>query len=89
MITEGEKIFNFEIKVNLKEGILDPQGNATLKVLKRLNFPVEEVRFGKSVNLKIKEDNFEKAKQKAEQIAYEVLTNPVLEDYEIMELDEE
>ncbi|RAO98412.1 phosphoribosylformylglycinamidine synthase [Petrotoga sp. 9PW.55.5.1] len=89
MITEGEKIFNFEIKVKLKEGILDPQGNATLKVLKRLNFSVEEVRFGKSVNLKIKEENFEKAKQKAEQIAYEVLSNPVLEDYEIMELDEE
>ncbi|WP_121958513.1 phosphoribosylformylglycinamidine synthase subunit PurS [Petrotoga sp. 9PWA.NaAc.5.4] len=85
MNKEG-KIFEFEIKVKLREGILDPQGTATYKVLKRLNYPVEDVRFNKSIKLLIKENNSQEAKKVAEEIAYKVLSNPVLEDFEVREI---
>ncbi|PNR92819.1 phosphoribosylformylglycinamidine synthase [Petrotoga sp. 9PWA.NaAc.5.4] len=79
-------MFEFEIKVKLREGILDPQGTATYKVLKRLNYPVEDVRFNKSIKLLIKENNSQEAKKVAEEIAYKVLSNPVLEDFEVREI---
>ncbi len=87
MIKEEQKTFRFEVKVKLREGILDPQGAATFKVLRRLNYSVESVRFGKSIELDIKEDSYETAKDKAKEIAYKILTNPVLEDFEIIDLN--
>ncbi|PNS01825.1 phosphoribosylformylglycinamidine synthase [Petrotoga miotherma DSM 10691] len=87
MIKEEQKTFRFEVKVKLREGILDPQGATTFKVLRRLNYNVESVRFGKSIELDIKEDSYETAKDKAKEIAYKILTNPVLEDFEIIDLN--
>lgn len=86
-MSEEGKIFEFEIKVKLREDILDPQGTATYKVLKRLNYPVEDVRFNKSIKLSVKENNLREAKKVAEEIAYKVLSNPVLEDFEVKEIN--
>ena len=83
------KEFVFEIKIKLRDGILDPQGNVTYKILKKLNYPIEQVNFDKSIRLTIQESDFQKANTIAEEIASNILVNPVLEYYQISQIQEE
>ncbi|MDR1912135.1 MAG: phosphoribosylformylglycinamidine synthase subunit PurS [Helicobacteraceae bacterium] len=72
------------VNVFLKEGILDPQGKATLHALETLGFSnVGEVRIGKRIVLKIAAKTMQEAEEEAEKMAKEALVNAVIEDYSI------
>ncbi|WP_457560239.1 phosphoribosylformylglycinamidine synthase subunit PurS [Caminibacter sp.] len=72
------------INVHLKKGVLDPQGKAVLHALQTLGFKnVEDVRVGKQIIINIKTDSKEEALKEAEEMAKELLANPVIENYEI------
>ncbi len=72
------------VNVHLKAGVLDPQGKAVLHALHTLGFKeVEDVRVGKQILLNINAKNKEEAIKKAEEMAKELLANPVIENYEI------
>ncbi len=72
------------VNVHLKKGVLDPQGKAVLHALETLGFKdVKEVRVGKQIIIDIDTQDREKAIKEAEEMAKELLANPVIENYEI------
>ena len=72
------------VNVHLKKGVLDPQGKAVLHALETLGFKdVKEVRVGKQIIIDIDTQDREKAIKEAEEMARELLANPVIENYEI------
>ena len=72
------------VNVHLKKGVLDPQGKAVLHALETLGFKdVKDVRVGKQILIEIDTDDKEKAIKEAEEMAKELLANPVIENYEI------
>ena len=72
------------VNVHLKKGVLDPQGKAVLHALETLGFKdVKDVRVGKQILIDIDTDDKEKAIKEAEEMAKELLANPVIENYEI------
>lgn len=78
-----------KVYVNFKKTILDPQGRTIQKTLESLGYKeVLEVRQGKVFTLKFK-DNLpkEKVEEIVKKIGKDVLSNPVIEDfeYEVME----
>lgn len=79
------KQFNAKVEVKLKPVVLDPQGKAVLSALHNLGFSdITDTRVGKLIELKINEENREKAEEKIEQVCKKLLANPVIEDYNIM-----
>lgn len=64
--------------IELKPGILDPQGRAVEGVLKGLGHPVKSVRVGRVLEVLLKAESEEEAKALAETIG-KALTNPVME----------
>ncbi|SHF09640.1 phosphoribosylformylglycinamidine synthase [Marinitoga hydrogenitolerans DSM 16785] len=82
------KKYIFEVLITLKNGILDPQGLATQKVLKRMNYPIDNVKFGKLITFEIDAEDIKKAEDLANEITYNSLINPVLENYELKMLRE-
>lgn len=71
-----------------KRTVLDPQGQAIQHALASLGFnAVQEVRQGKFFVLNLDGATREAAEKQVEQLAREVLTNPVIEEfrYEIIE----
>ena len=67
----------------LKE-LLDPQGKAVMGGLKNLGLSGEEdVRIGKNITLQVNADTPERAKQIAEDASKKLLSNPVMEYFEI------
>jgi phosphoribosylformylglycinamidine synthase len=71
-----------QIKVQLKNGILDPQGKAVNSALNHLGFEeIEDVRIGKIIEMKLDISDRKKALEIVEQSCKKLLANPVIEDY--------
>jgi phosphoribosylformylglycinamidine synthase len=76
--------YNVEIKVMPHKELLDPQGKAVMGGLSSLGLDgVEDVRIGKNITLRINADSTEKAKQIAEEASKKLLSNPVMEYFEV------
>ena len=72
------------VNIQLKQGVLDPQGKAVHHALGALGFKdVEDVRIGKQIVLKLDQNDLEKAKAEVKEMCEELLANTVIEDYEI------
>ena len=81
--------YKADVVVTLKNGIRDPQGSAIATILKRTNIENEpNVGVGKFFTLEVEGNNELKAKEKLEYIAQEVLSNPILEKYEVTRFEE-
>ena len=70
--------------VTLKKDVLDPQGKVVNQTLKNMGYEnVVNIRQGKYFEIELKENNKEKGKKIAEEICKKLLTNVIIEDYEI------
>jgi len=75
------------VLVRPKGGILDPQGEAVQRSLRQLGFPVRDARVGRVIDLEVAAPSAEEARNQVEQMCERLLTNPLIESYEI-ELEE-
>jgi len=76
------KKFIAEIKVVLREGILDAQGKAIENSLHSLEFKqLSNVRVGKIITLNIEEKCIEAAYSAADTASKKLLANTIVEDY--------
>ncbi len=72
------------IHVMLKNGVLDPQGEAIRHALGTLGFEgVGGVRQGKVIEVELTESDPEKAEATATRMCEELLANTVIERYEV------
>jgi phosphoribosylformylglycinamidine synthase len=68
------------VLIRPKEGILDPQGQTVERALPALGFEgVSNVHVGRMVELTIEDES------RLPAICEQLLTNPLIEDYEIVE----
>ena len=69
------------ITINLKKGVLDPEGKAIHRTLNDLGFSeTQDVRHGKVITLEVEDGT---TQDRIEQMCQKLLANPVIEDYEI------
>ena len=74
------------ITVTVKKEVLDPQGNMIQQTLNNMGFKgVSNIRQGKYFELDIDENNFQKAKSRADELCKKLLANLVIENYQIIE----
>ena len=68
-----------------KAAVLDPQGNAVRDAMRHLGMPeVRSVRIGKYMEIEIAGQNGE-LESRLHQLCRDLLSNPVIEDYELLE----
>ena len=73
------------VTVNLKAGVLDPQGKAIGHALSTLGFAgVGEGRVGKGFELELAETDPAKARALAEEMARKLLANTVIEGFSVV-----
>jgi phosphoribosylformylglycinamidine synthase subunit PurS len=71
------------VLIRPKEGILDPQGQTVERALPALGFQgVSDVRVGRMVELEVEDESA------LPRMCEQLLTNPLIEDYEIVGVDE-
>ena len=73
--------------ITLKKDVLDPQGKVIHQTLDGMGFKsVNEVRQGKYFEIDVKENDSKKAKEIVENMCKKLLTNLVIENYKIIEI---
>ncbi|HBF27925.1 MAG: phosphoribosylformylglycinamidine synthase subunit PurS [Actinomycetota bacterium] len=78
------------VDVMLKPEILDPQGRAVQGALGRLGLSgVADVRQGKKFVIELEGDLDDARRATLDELAGELLSNPVIENYTMMVLDDE
>lgn len=76
--------YTVEIKVMPLKELLDPQGKAVMGGLQNLGLAgVADVRVGKNITLQVEADSADKARSIAEEASKKLLSNPVMEYFEI------
>ena len=72
------------VTVMLKEGVLDPQGEAVKHALNSLEYnKVDSVRQGKVIEIGLSETSEELATTSIQEMCEKLLANTVIESYEI------
>jgi phosphoribosylformylglycinamidine synthase len=72
------------VHVMLKNGVLDPQGEAVRHALGQLGFEgVEGVRQGKVIELDLAETDADKARETVTAMCEKLLANTVIESYSV------
>jgi phosphoribosylformylglycinamidine synthase len=71
------------VLVRPKAGILDPQGQAVSASLRHLGFDVAETRVGRVIDVDLATDDRDAARGELERMCEQLLTNPLIEGYEI------
>ena len=78
-------MYTVQIKVMPHKELLDPQGKAVMGGLKNLGLTgIADVRVGKNITLQIEAESAEKATTIAEEASKQLLSNPVMEYFEIV-----
>ena len=78
--------FAFEVLVSLKPGLSDPQGKAVEGALPALGWAnVGDVKVGKHIRLTVEAADRDAARSQVAEMAERLLSNPVIEDYRIVE----
>ncbi len=75
------------VLIRPKAGILDPQGEAVQGSLATLGFAVTSARVGRLVDLEVDAVDLDAARTEVERMCAELLANPLIESFEIVEDD--
>jgi phosphoribosylformylglycinamidine synthase PurS subunit len=77
-------MMNAKVIVMPKAAVLDPQGNAVRDAMRHLGMPeVRSVRIGKYMEIEIEGQDGE-LESRLHQLCRDLLSNPVIEDYELL-----
>ena len=72
-----------EVRVHLRPGIADPEGQTIASGLKSLGYAdLDEVRTGKLMRLAFTAPDVDTARQQVDEMCQRLLANPVMESYE-------
>ena len=83
-MTTATTDFRFAVNVSPKPGILDPQGRAVEGSLDHLGIDgVSAVRVGRRIELTVAAADEDAARAIVERLAGELLSNPLIEAYEV------
>lgn len=75
-------LFKAEVKVSLKQGVLDPQGSAVEGAVKALGYSgVPQVRIGKFIEVWVESSSEAEARKTIDELGRKILSNPIMETY--------
>jgi len=73
-----------KVFISLKNGVLDPQGRATMGALENLGFSsVKDVRIGKMIEIEVDGKDRKKAEKIVNDMCAKLLANTVVENYRV------
>jgi phosphoribosylformylglycinamidine synthase len=88
-MSEPTRAWRFAVNVTPKPGILDPQGRAVERSLPHLGIEgVSAVRVGRRVELTVEAADEAAARAVVDRLAGDLLSNPLIEAYEVEVLGE-
>lgn len=76
-------IFEIEVKVSLKPGMLNPEASTIERSLALLGYTVKGTKTTNSIKFTLEADDEEDARAKVDDMCQKLLCNPVIHNYQI------
>ena len=77
-----------KILVERKKDILNPEALAVEKAAKRIDYHINELKMGKYFSYKSKKNSEEEVKKEAEELSKKLFSNPIIENYTIVSIED-
>lgn len=77
-------IFNVEVKISLKKGMLNPESSTIERALDLLGYKVKNTDTIDIITFQMEEEDEMKVLEEVEDMCQRLLCNPVIHDYEII-----
>lgn len=75
--------YRAEITIQLKQGMLDPEGDTIQRALAHLGYAVSSARTARKLLIELEAGNIDDAREKLDEMCQKVLANPVIHNYSI------
>ena len=83
-------MFKAKVVVALKDDVLDAGGRAVAERLRHIGYPeVKDAKLGKYIELHIETGDRIKQRERVHEMCKKLLSNPMIEEFEIVSADEE
>ncbi|RLI95770.1 MAG: phosphoribosylformylglycinamidine synthase PurS protein [Candidatus Altiarchaeales archaeon] len=76
-------LYTIEVRIELKKGVIDAEGETVKKSLRLLGYNVDGVNTIKVYSIKINAESKEKAINEIDEACKRLLANPVIQNYKI------
>jgi phosphoribosylformylglycinamidine synthase len=72
-----------DVTVELKSGMLDPEGNTIKRALGHLGYETNDVKTAKKFTIDLDAESFNDARQKVDEMCQKLIANPIIHNYTI------
>lgn len=75
--------YQADVTIELKSGMLDPEGTTIKRALEHLGYETESVRTAKQYSIQLRAENIHDARETVEQMCQKLIANPIIHNYSI------
>lgn len=75
--------YEADVIIELKSGMLDPEGTTIQKALKHLGYETEKVRTAKKYIIQLNANGIEDAQEQVDQMCQKLIANTIIHNYTI------
>ena len=76
--------YHAEVTIELKSGMLDPEGTTIKRALKHIGYQTESVTTAKKYMIKFDSNSAESARQMVDEMCQKLIANPIIHNYTIV-----
>ena len=75
--------YEADVTIELKSGMLDPEGTTIKRALEHLGYSPESVKTSKKYTIALESENIHDARENVEQMCEKLIANPIIHNYTI------
>ncbi len=75
--------YQAEVTIELKTGMLDPEGTTIKRALQHLGYDTESVKTAKMYTIELEADNEQSARENVNEMCQKLIANPIIHNYSI------
>lgn len=75
--------YHAEVTIELKSGMLDPEGTTIKRALEHLGYQTESVKTAKKYLIELDAESVESARQSVDEMCQKLIANPIIHNYAI------
>ncbi|WP_319507332.1 phosphoribosylformylglycinamidine synthase subunit PurS [uncultured Methanolobus sp.] len=75
--------YQADVTIELKTGMLDPEGTTIKRALEHLGYETESVKTAKKYTIDLQSENIHAARETVEEMCQKLIANPIIHNYSI------
>ncbi|WP_094228692.1 phosphoribosylformylglycinamidine synthase subunit PurS [Methanolobus psychrotolerans] len=73
--------YQADVTIELKSGMLDPEGTTIKRALEHLGYETENVKTAKKYTIDLQAENIHAARENVEEMCQKLIANPIIHNY--------